>query len=694
MCWNIDGLLAKIPDTDFMHYIRRFDICSLVETFTHVALDFSTSFGDFLVMHSPGVKLSTQGRLSGGVVVLIKNCFANQINRLAATGDNIIAFKILTTNTIVICTYIPPFDSPYYSNKDTPSSWSLIEDLILNIQEKHPQAVILLCGDLNARIGKWDLHTDEEDFFRTEQELGKSCACNVTSSRQSQDDKTNSFGRILKNLCRIHHISLLNGCTKGDKTGQFTYISPQGNSVIDYGLVIAQQMPYNIDLVVGSRIESNHMPIEINIGHPKKANYDHETRTYTKISWDPSKTEDFKKQIQTEEFQQQVISTCKAIGTSCNVAISMFNQAIIQCAECMKKEVKVRGKPASQIHAHSSWFDQECRAHKRLAMKALRQYKIGKQEEQKLKYLQARNSYKTMTREKKKNYFADIHRTLTNNARDSNAFWSIIRNVSQKKANDPNIDINKWKQHFTNLLQAKETNTKTTPVIRGDIYNEILDSPISPVEVRTAIHNLRASKAPGIDSIPGGCIKEAGESIIPFLTKLFNAIYDLHDFPEIWSHSVIVPIHKKGDTSNTDNYRGISLLCALGKVFTAILAKRLRVWMERENKLCMEQAGFRANCSTVDHIFTLQAIISKYVYGDRRGKLYVGFIDYHKAFDSVDRKKLWEILSDTGVSSKFLIMLQSMYCKVQSCVRWQHDLSAILSYRRPKTMRHRELFPL
>ena len=97
--------------------------------------------------------------------------------------------------------------------------------------------------------------------------------------------------------------------------------------------------------------------------------------------------------------------------------------------------------------------------------------------------------------------------------------------------------------------------------------------------------------------------------------------------------------------------------------------------MEQDQKICIKQAGFRANFSTVDHIFTLYAMILKCVYGDGRGKLYVAFIDYHKAFDSVHRKTLWQILKEAGMSKKFLLMLMAMYSNVQSCVRWRHELS-------------------
>ena len=207
------------------------------------------------------------------------------------------------------------------------------------------------------------------------------------------------------------------------------------------------------------------------------------------------------------------------------------------------------------------------------------------------------------------------------------------------------------------------------------VTHDILDANITREEVTSALTRLKASKAPGLDGLHGGCYKIAGDRILPFLVKLFNKIYDTHFFPESWTRSVILPLHKKGDILNTDNYRGISLLCALSKIFASILTRRLRVWMELEHKICTEQAGFRTQHSTVDHIFVLFAIISKFVYGDRRGKLYVTFVDYRKAFDSVNRTRLWEVLKGAGLSSKFLLMLKAMYCKVQACVRWGQEFS-------------------
>ena len=103
--------------------------------------------------------------------------------------------------------------------------------------------------------------------------------------------------------------------------------------------------------------------------------------------------------------------------------------------------------------------------------------------------------------------------------------------------------------------------------------------------------------------------------------------------PAGWTKTIIVPLHKKGDPNDMDNYRGISLLSVLGKVFTFILNKRLTEWTDLKDVLSDAQAGFRKTYSTTDHIFTLNSCIEKYMLPN--GEFYVAYADFSKAFDTV-----------------------------------------------------------
>jgi hypothetical protein len=134
------------------------------------------------------------------------------------------------------------------------------------------------------------------------------------------------------------------------------------------------------------------------------------------------------------------------------------------------------------------------------------------------------------------------------------------------------------------------------------------DREITQGEVLNAIQQLKPGKAAGIGDIPAEFFKVADNIISPFLTKFFNCLFDRGVFPEDWTKAVIVPLFKKGDPNIVDNYRGISLLCIMSKIFTSILNSRLYTWAEYEKKICEEQAGFRKGYSTIDHLFTYFSI--------------------------------------------------------------------------------------
>ena len=113
------------------------------------------------------------------------------------------------------------------------------------------------------------------------------------------------------------------------------------------------------------------------------------------------------------------------------------------------------------------------------------------------------------------------------------------------------------------------------------------------------------------------------------------------------------------------------------KVFTAILNKGLYNWRKKKKKISEEQAGFRKH-STTDHIFTLTFIIKRELYSRKRSKVYAAFIDYKKAFDTVDRDKVWETLHNSETSSKAVKMIRAIYSCVQCCVRWGAKLSEFI----------------
>ena len=145
-------------------------------------------------------------------------------------------------------------------------------------------------------------------------------------------------------------------------------------------------------------------------------------------------------------------------------------------------------------------------------------------------------------------------------------------------------------------------------------------------------------------------------------------------FPKEWAIGIIVPIPKKGTTSDLNNYRGITLLNVSGKLLTGISNARLEKLVDTFSMLEENQAGFRKGYRTTNHIFTLQAIITHFVHADNK-KLYACFVDFKKAFDKVSHALLWHKLMRFGLGGKFLALVRAMYAQVKSCVQANYGLT-------------------
>ena len=162
--------------------------------------------------------------------------------------------------------------------------------------------------------------------------------------------------------------------------------------------------------------------------------------------------------------------------------------------------------------------------------------------------------------------------------------------------------------------------------------------------------------------------------MVPYLVIIYNKIYKSGVYPESWCKGLIVPIHKRGDRNDPNNYRGIMLISVFAKLFSLILRNRLNTWCE-DNEVQNEfQFGFRVGRSTSDGIFILHSLV-QHVLKDN-GKLYCAFIDYEKAFDTIIHEALWLKLVENGISCKFTRILQSLYGKVLAAVKIQSDVSS------------------
>ena len=154
--------------------------------------------------------------------------------------------------------------------------------------------------------------------------------------------------------------------------------------------------------------------------------------------------------------------------------------------------------------------------------------------------------------------------------------------------------------------------------------------------------------------------------VVPFFEKLFNNILNSGIYPSMWCEAILCPIYKQGDKSVEKNYRGISLLNSMSKIFTKIMLDRLTEWAYVNEKEQEEQAAYKTGYSTIDHIFTMQAIVQQYL-TKKKGRFYCIFVDFSQAFDTIVHKHLWYKIIRSGIHGKFLNVLRSMYGQLTSC---------------------------
>ena len=165
-----------------------------------------------------------------------------------------------------------------------------------------------------------------------------------------------------------------------------------------------------------------------------------------------------------------------------------------------------------------------------------------------------------------------------------------------------------------------------------------LEPDILECEVKWALGSITTNKASGGDGIPVELFQILEDDAVKELHSICQQIWT-QQWPQDWKRSVFIPIPKKGNARECSNYCTIALISHASKVILKILQARLQQYMNCE--LPDVQAGFRKRRETRDQIANVCWIIKKA--REFQKNIYFCFIDYVKAFDSVDHNKLWKI---------------------------------------------------
>ena len=679
---------------DLENLLKKSEISFLVETWMKSNdLDEVKNSVDGYTCFGTCRKLVVKYRGSGGILCCVKNSIKDGVEMLTSESDDLLWIKLSKDffgfeKDVFICgVYISPDENNavVYANLDKRP----FEILLDETTRYNELGDVALVGDFNARTSNLNClpttrltnsgPTTAENLHFPE---------GIRLQRKSSDDKTNPNTQSFLELCAAGDLFVLNGRCEGDFDGAFTSFQRTGRSVIDYGLINATLLRAVIEFKVGdSLMISDHRPIFLRLACQALLVHQNvqgpQYPPQQKLMWNNDKSKALEQLFLTTPYQIELAKINVLADNSDTIAaVTQFEQLLLNGATTVSEFKKQNVK---KWHGRKNIkLSPECRLLKRTTRQLLRAYeKADGNERQPLgdAYYACRENYRCKIKAEidadRESIVREAER-LSENGQQAEA-WKAVKKLKggTKPDKSGDVKIEDWVPHFSKVGKApdeiedwqKRLDERIISSVELNNFKiESLDAEITTEEVLESIKLAKPTHSSGDDKIPMDILKAVMHSISPCVAKIFRNVLISGKFPLPWKRGVIVPLHKKGDTSIAANYRGITLSSNLSKILSRVLNARLTKYLETNNILRNEQAGFRANLRTTNHAFTLHTLSQQYL---KKGKkLYTCFVDFKAAFDSIWRKGMWfKFLVQYGIGGNFLNLLMDMNHDIVNRVR-------------------------
>ena len=706
MSLNMRGSLhTKIASRGFRGLIQGHDLVVLTETGRHPL----GQVHGYRTIHMPRRTPGEQVDHVGGVAILISNRIARYcrvIRQHAELGILWLVARLPQCAPIYMAgCYIPPASSSYFRKHTHTSAKVHFKTLAEEVLHFQGLGYVLVTGDLNSRTG---LLEDHNISHAANLEGGPYSI--PLPERRSCDPGVCQNGRKLVKLCADTGIAILNGRLPGDRNdeggGQVTFhregqkVGPR-SSLVDY-FVGSPNMFFDGggNSRKGARLrvlafESTSTP-DINSDHAAVTLRFHPLRGEGGEGDDPpprfrvpkDRVRAVCRQLDGEDLRDRLA----AVGTL-DMSIEDAVQTITEVATlAMTRAHKEHGgiiatsQGLDSSRPQNTWYNEACREARAQwleARTALGQTSLGARA--------AKSRYRSVTRRERRAFEERKGMELAQRWFDNpRTFWSSFKGPLGGCAIQ---DIEGWADYFSGLLGSQ-------PIAGDPLHDyvwpmptdsaihraQVLNDPVTTAEVYAALTKLKAGRAGGVDNIPGeilrpfwadkeeDCSPLPQEVWVPVLARLFSRILHSKEYPAQWRIGAITPVPKaKGSHVERDSYRGITVRSVLAKIFSMVLGARMNKWAEEEGHRASGQFGFREGMGPVQAAFVLRHAIE--LHTQQKKPLYCAFVDFRKAYDSVDRNLLWKSLIGLGVSDELLGTLQSMYASVAMRVRLGGRLS-------------------
>lgn len=627
-----------------------------------------------------------EGRVRGGVAFLVANSIMGAVS-LAKADRNQLWIRVRDQKKIIYVgvVYLPPAGSAYAEERRT-----ILRELSSNIIHFGSNAdAIVIGGDLNARMGA------------------------------NGDQTCNAEGRDLKLFAQASDLAIVN-LDDTRCVGEFTRERKCGSkiqkSTIDYVLVSSAHMHLVRQMTIcdepSLRLGSDHKPLKLDLawliqqGALSPSHLRAPTWNVDRCTEEEWKLYRDELEVLLAEWKTQHAQLL-ACGKNAH-SVSSDSTALLELA-LKKAAAHSVGARYSYPKKYKPWIDANVLSliHARDDLLALCNEEMRANHGTSDRALLLRERYQRQCRLVRNAIRANkrVHRsTLHDKLEQLNGkqMWRQLQSMMMKPRVSPDVIRRPDDTLATNKSEKLEEAAAyferlgkqgtDTPLFDDDFArfisdklpeheeesidveaDPILDADIKIEEVKAAIQKLQSGKAAGPDRIPNELLKRGGKELAKALSTLFQHVWQTQCWPEQWTRGNIVPLHKSGSAANLDNYRGITLLATMSKLFEIVLNSRLTRWAEGNHKLRDEQGGFRPNRRCTDQMFLLHEIIA----ARREEKLptYCAFIDVRKAYDTVWRDGLWHSLWELDVRGKMYRMLKSMFAVMRRSVVIDGDTS-------------------
>ena len=286
-------------------------------------------------------------------------------------------------------------------------------------------------------------------------------------------------------------------------------------------------------------------------------------------------------------------------------------------------------------------------------------------------YKEKLKEYKRTCSSNRNSYWQKKFDLIEKSLRNPKLFWANWKNCSEDPTRLQNSRVSgvKWFNHFSSLHSDSSTNIN---LVGEDMtsypQDAVLNRPFTKKEFETVIMGLKTGKACGFDQISNEMLKNFPNNILDLLLQYINLCLKKSLIGKSLCLDLINPIHKEGDKSDPNNYRGICISSAILKLITSLIYERFLKYVENNNLLSKNQIGFKRNGRTSDHLLTLKTVMKKYVTRGHK-KIYACFVDLKKAFDSVPHNLLFNKLRHMGLAGNMLSLIENIYDKTNCAVK-------------------------